>query len=112
MQPDNTNAWKYPPDDFDRTLIRDGAVVLFRKQAVLEEAILWLQGRQYLIHTLDAAAWQDKADFHRTVAEALQFPDYYGQNLNALNDCLGDIEVPLSGVTAVVLLHFHAFARR
>ena len=30
-------------------------------------------------------------DFHRYIKEALQFPDYYGENLDALFDCLMDI---------------------
>lgn len=28
---------------------------------------------------------------HQAIAAALDFPDYYGHNLNALNDCLGDV---------------------
>ncbi|MFI8943197.1 barstar family protein [Streptomyces syringium] len=28
---------------------------------------------------------------HRAIAAALHFPDYYGHNLDALNDCLGDV---------------------
>ncbi|MFC9157850.1 barstar family protein [Streptomyces bauhiniae] len=28
---------------------------------------------------------------HRAMAAALDFPDYYGHNRDALNDCLGDV---------------------
>lgn len=28
---------------------------------------------------------------HRALAQALDFPDYYGANLDALADCLGDL---------------------
>lgn len=31
------------------------------------------------------------ADIHELIADALEFPDYYGMNLDALHDCLGDI---------------------
>lgn len=31
---------------------------------------------------------------HALLAEALDFPDYYGANLDALADCLGDVEAP------------------
>jgi RNAse (barnase) inhibitor barstar len=110
MQSDTTSERGYPPDDFDYKLVRDGSVALFCKLVILEEAILWLRARQYLIHTMDATGWQDKADFHCAVAQALNFPDYYGQNLDALNDCLRDLDVPQDGGTVLVLLHYNAFA--
>jgi len=49
---------------------------------------------------LDAAAWQSQADLHQDVARALDFPDYYGSTLDALNDCLGDVAVQAYGWTA------------
>ena len=47
---------------------------------------------------LDSAAGTDLAAFHRAVAAVLDFPDYYGSNLDALNDCLGDLAARTSGV--------------
>ena len=32
-----------------------------------------------------------KAEFLEAVGQALDFPDYYGQNFDALADCLGDV---------------------
>ncbi|WCD83934.1 hypothetical protein KPP03845_100253 [Streptomyces xanthophaeus] len=40
---------------------------------------------------LAAGEWASEQDMHKDVAAALQFPDYYGHNLGALNDCLGDV---------------------
>jgi hypothetical protein len=52
-------------------------------------------------HTVEHAGWHyahvdgwhgdSKADFLRAVGEALQFPGHYGQNFDALADCLGDV---------------------
>jgi hypothetical protein len=42
-----------------------------------------------------------KAEFLAAVGEALGFPDWYGENFDALSDCLHDIG---SGVDGVVLL--------
>lgn len=39
---------------------------------------------------------------HASLAEAFGFPPYYGRNLDALFDCLGDI----GEETAVVVVHF------
>lgn len=52
-------------------------------------------------HTVELAGWRfayvdgwqgdTKAEFLAAVGEALSFPDYYGQNFDALADCLGDV---------------------
>ena len=52
-------------------------------------------------HTVEHAGWhyahidgwhgETKADFLRAAGEALQFPEHYGQNFDALADCLGDV---------------------
>lgn len=53
-------------------------------------------------HTVEHAGWtfghldgwraESKAEFLAGVGEALQFPAYYGQNFDALVDCLRDLE--------------------
>ncbi len=40
---------------------------------------------------LDGAAVTDRADLHRRLAAGLDLPDWYGQNLDALYDCLTDL---------------------
>ena len=34
----------------------------------------------------------DKDELHARIAEALDFPDWYGHNLDALMDCLTDLD--------------------
>jgi hypothetical protein len=53
-------------------------------------------------HAVEQAGWrfahvdglvaQTKPAFLRTVGEALDFPAWYGQNFDALADCLGDVD--------------------
>lgn len=41
--------------------------------------------------TITAAAWKTPGDAHRALKEALGFPAYYGNNLDALHDCLTEM---------------------
>ena len=49
---------------------------------------------------LDGEKILSHADLHRAFAQALEFPEYYGKNLDALRDCLTDETEPV-GVIAV-----------
>ncbi|KUH36393.1 hypothetical protein ATE80_23750 [Streptomyces kanasensis] len=40
---------------------------------------------------LETGQGNTERDTHRAMAVALDFPDCYGHNLDALNDCLGDV---------------------
>ena len=40
---------------------------------------------------LDAKRFKGRTRAHAYLKEVLQLPDYYGKNLDALYDCLGDI---------------------
>ena len=44
---------------------------------------------------LDGEKILSNADLHRTFAETLDFPEYYGNNLDALRDCLTETEGPV-----------------
>ena len=41
--------------------------------------------------TIDGTAVTDRAALYALFAEALEFPGYFGNNLDALYDCLGDV---------------------
>lgn len=60
-------------------------------------------------HTVEHAGWgfahvdgwtgaDSKAAFLAAVGEALDFPDHYGQNFDALTDCLRDVGHDVAGV--------------
>ena len=93
----------------DWRLFQNGWVTLYWKSEVLESDCKALLDRGYRLHRLATDSWRSQADALRSLGEALAFPDYYGQNLDALNDCLGDIEVPNDAGTAIVLLRYDRF---
>ena len=41
--------------------------------------------------TIDCKGFVPRSDLHKAFADALSFPDHYGNNLDALHDCLTDI---------------------
>lgn len=102
----------------DFFLLRDSNVSLFRRREVLAEAVAWLTDNGYRVATLAADAWATTADFHRDIKEALDFPTYYGSNLDAFNDCLRDVATYEYGASpddtgsALVLTGYDAFVRR
>ncbi|WP_136706750.1 barstar family protein [Agromyces sp. H66] len=104
--------------DLGFRLLWNTPVTLFYRPHVLEETSAWLAEHGYQITVLDASSWSAEADLHRDVAQALSFPDYYGHNLDALNDCLRDVVSQGYGwnphATGLVLVFtgYDAFAAR
>ena len=41
---------------------------------------------------LDALKLQDKKEAHKYLRETLNFPGYYGNNLDSLHDCLSELD--------------------
>ncbi|MET9116030.1 barstar family protein [Streptomyces longwoodensis] len=66
-------------------------VTLFCRKRLLTQAVERLEDRGFRVIRLEAGHWNTERDMHHAMAAALTFPDYYGRNLDALNDCLGDI---------------------
>ncbi len=56
--------------------------------------------------TLDCAGLENAQALHEALAEALQFPEWYGKNLDALYDCLAAIHEE----TQLTVLRLPAFA--
>jgi hypothetical protein len=75
----------------DFQLMLNSFVTLFWRRNLLDETIGWLREHGYTIVQLDASRWTSDADMHHDIATALDFPDYHGRNLNALNDCMRDV---------------------
>lgn len=93
-------------------IARSGFVALYTDTADVES---WLTEHGYRLVRLAAGDWHTQADFHRDIKAALDFPDYYGNNLDAFNDCLRDVAMSGAGAatgTVLVLTGFDAFTRR
>lgn len=93
----------------DLSLLKNGSVHLYHRLSVLEEDVEWLGGHGYLLDSFDCSRWETERVMHEELAGRLAFPDYYGKNLDALNDCLGEVGVPDSGGRVLVFRRYDAF---
>ena len=97
-------------------LLANTSVTLFWRRQLLDDTTDWLTANGYQVTRLDASQWSTERDFHRDVAAALNFPGYYGRNLDAFNDCMRDVTsqeygwVPDTAGLAVVFTGYDAFA--
>lgn len=56
-------------------------------------------------HVLDGTALHDQASTLDAIATLLDFPDYFGRNLDALRDCLADLSWLPAGEHLLVWRH-------
>ena len=109
-----------PYDSYDRAfhLAKNSPVTLYWRTEVLDETLAWCAEHGYQLVRLDAGAWATQNDFHRDIKAALAFPDYYGHNLDAFNDCMRDVALYEYGAsrdatgTVLVFTGYDAFAGR
>jgi RNAse (barnase) inhibitor barstar len=107
-------TFKQDPDEWQRLdwqLLQNSAVTLYFSGAILEADTSWFLGQGYRVLSVEAEAYGSPASLLRALGDVLAFPEYYGQNLNAFNDCLSDVDIPLEGGVLLVLHDFHAFAQ-
>lgn len=113
-----TTLGRVAPLGADFHLLKNGPVTLYHRPEVMEDAVATLAGLGYLVHRFDARTWTTRADFAAAVKEELDFPDYFGGNLDAFNDCMRDLAAFSYGAdrdsagTAFVLTGYDAFAAR
>jgi hypothetical protein len=50
---------------------------------------------------IDGSKIADWDSFHSHFAETLGFPDFYGRNMDAWNDCMTHLDEPEAGMTSV-----------
>jgi hypothetical protein len=102
----------------DFGLMLNSAVTLFWRRQLFAEAVDWMRQHGYTMVQLDASTWTTDNDLHTAIAAALDFPDYYGRNLDALNDCMRDVVDYAYGTTQeatgllLAFAGYDAFAQR
>ena len=83
---------------------------MYWQRRLLETDAQWLVDHAYRLYRFDCDRWSSDQRALVEMGIALEFPDYYGRNLDAFNDCLGDLEIPVDGGAGIVLLRYDHFA--
>jgi RNAse (barnase) inhibitor barstar len=111
---DPANPHCVHPDDVlrvDRQVLLVGPVALYGPAERLRRHVAALESYGYRCPAFDCGEWSSEAEMHGALAAGLDFPTYYGRNLDALDHCLGDINIPAACGVALILWRFDRFAR-
>jgi len=82
----------------DWSILQNGWISLYWRVEIFERDIEWFKKEHYSVVDFDCATWADEREMHKQLKRELNFPDYYGENFDALNDCLSDIDIPGIGI--------------
>ena len=93
----------------DWRLLQNSPVTLYFKREVLDGDLSWFRSEGYRVLSLRAGACASLEALLIALGELLSFPDYFGRNLNAFDDCLSEVEVPDAGGLVLVLDEFAPF---
>ena len=74
----------------DNEILKDGAICKYCKNGILDEDLNWFNNNNFHIIEMNCLNWDSK-NAHQNLKIALDFPDYYGENLNVFADCLTDL---------------------
>lgn len=99
------------PDEWQRldwSILENGWISLYWKNEILVKDLQWFKTEKYSIVDFDCKTWVDENEMHRQLRQKLNFPDYYGENFDALNDCLSDLEI-LDAGQIVTFRHLDRF---
>lgn len=112
--PDFAQQWQRP----DWQLLQNSSVHRFRGDDEMNQEVTGLAKIDYVIHQFDAGNWLHEDDVHIALMAELNFPDYYGRNLDALNDAFRGVAEyrygsdPRATGTVLALRQYESFASR
>lgn len=87
----------------DWEILINGSISLYCDENILIKDMDWLKNNQYKVIILDFSEILSVEEFHVRIKKVCEFPDYYGENMSALSDCLlHDLEIPYESGCALV----------
>jgi RNAse (barnase) inhibitor barstar len=94
---DNNDSWQR----LDFRIIQRGWISLYSNESILSTDINWFKKENYKIIEFECENWLEEILMFNEINRKLKFPEYFGYNYDALNDCLSDIIIENSGLVIV-----------
>lgn len=94
--------------DLGIEILSNGPICMYYKNNLLNEDINWFSNRNYEVFDINTKNWTSK-NAHTRLKNELGFPDYYGENLNAFDDCLDDMLNPKYEGLILIFRNFDDF---
>jgi|SRR5579883_939989 RNAse (barnase) inhibitor barstar len=94
----------------DWQILQNGAISLYFDQTVLDESLAWFHEHAYRIYDFECSPWKSIYDCYDVLAQGLALTDFCTGSLDALRDCLADIDVPYAGGSVLLFRQFGGFA--
>jgi RNAse (barnase) inhibitor barstar len=94
----------------DWRLLYNSPITLYFSGEVLSGDVSWFADAGYTVLPFETASVNSLEALLTGLGKLFSFPDYYGRNLDAFNDCLSDLEIPDIGGVLLVLRDFDRFA--
>lgn len=93
-------------------LLHYGPIALYCNRRGLQADLEILATERFDVRCFNALNWGRDGSLHDDLMAGLDFPPYYGKNLNALSECLRELDISDDGGMAVVFNDFDEVFRR
>jgi RNAse (barnase) inhibitor barstar len=106
-------SWKWDStydedENLDWLIMRAGPISKYFSAQILDQNLRELEKLRYQLIDVSASRWTSK-NVYDEIGKTFNFPDYFGKNLNALDDCLSDLFNPRYKGLVVVIRNFDRF---
>ena len=99
-------------NQLDWKILKNGAISIYLKPNILEEACTWFHEHNYRLYFFDCTQWKTQEDFYDAARKVLNLPDYFAGNLDSFNDCLYSVDILKKDDVVIIFSRFDVFWQR